>query len=435
MSRLVRLAWRAYRRGRNRYRMLIVAMALASGMLTVMLGATIGAQRSLRAKTARYFSGDLIVLGYHQGDGSSRIDDLDRVLAAATGALPASGIVTTTLRSVYYRSGEIELIASGYSIRQRRVVGVEWDRERPTLENFAFIEGGVPDGADRDALLLSSAAARELRLRVDDVVTLSITSDRGRISSDRFRVAGIYHEESFFGFVSYVHRAALNRLREVAPDTVNEVGVHLTDARRRETHAAAALVEALAARGLASFGLIETRGAYEREAYVARDRREYGVVTLSAQLQEITDLVNALGAVAGAVVLLFLAIVSVGVSNTWTMVVWDRTREIGTLRAIGVSRRGVALLLLLESVFLALHGAILGLVVGGGVTVLLRSVRLPSSAITELLLQRQRVAAVLPLWSIAAITLLVIGAGLIGAARGALRASRIPAAEAMQARV
>ena len=435
MSRLVQLAWRAYRRGRNRYRMLIMAMALASGMLTVMLGATIGAQRSLRAKTTRYFSGDLVVLGYHQGDGDSRIDDLEQVLAAATGALPASGVVTTTLRSVYYRSDKIELIAAGYSIRQRRVVGVEWDRERPALENFAFIEGGVPDGADRDAVLLSSAAARELRLRVDDVVTLSITSDRGRISSDRFRVAGIYHEESFFGFASYVHRAALNRLREVAPDTVNEVGVHLTDARRNETRAATALVKALAAGDLASFGLIETRDAYEREAYVARDRREYGVVTLSAQLQEITDLVDAVGAVAGAVVLLFLAIVSVGVSNTWTLVVWDRTREIGTLRAIGVSRCGIAMLLILESVFLAFHGAILGLVVGGGVTVLLRSVRLPSSAITELLLLQQRVDAVLPLWAIAAITLLVIGAGLIGAARGALRASRIPAAKAMQSRI
>ena len=155
---------------------------------------------------------------------------------------------------------------------------------------------------------------------------------------------------------------------------------------------------------------------------------------MSAQLQEITDLVDALGAVAGAVVLLFLAIVSVGVSNTWTMVVWDRTREIGTLRAIGLSRRGVALLLILESVCLALHGAILGIVFGGGATVLLRSIRFSSNAVTDLLLLRQRVAAVLPLWSIAAITLLVIGAGLIGAARGALRASRIPAAEAMRAR-
>ena len=224
-------------------------------------------------------------------------------------------------------------------------------------------------------------------------------------------------------------------MREVAPDTVNEVGIHLTDARRRETRAAVALAEALAARDLASFGLIENRDAYQREASVARDRREYGVVTLSAQLQEITDLVDALGAVAGAVVLLFLAIVSVGVSNTWTMVVWDRTREIGTLRAIGISRRGVALLLILESVFLALHGAILGIVFGGGATVLLRSIRFSSNAVTDLLLLRQRVAAVLPLWSIAAITLLVIGAGLIGAARGALRASRIPAAEAMRARV
>lgn len=414
--------------------MLLLAVALVSGLLTVMLGVTIGAQTSLRAKTARYFAGDVTILGY-QNDGLSRIDAIEPVLTAVD-ALAQSDISldAVTLRSTYYRLNDIELFASGYSVRQRRLVGVEWDRERSSLAGFAFVDGSVPDGGDREAILLSSATARELQVRVDDIVTLSIRSIRGSVSSDLFRVAGIFDEESFFGFTSYIQRESLNRLREISSDTVNEVGIHLSDANRDEIRAARMLTDALIEQGLPSFGLLQTRNAYNTEAAAARDQREYGLVTLSAQLQEITALVDAVGIVAGTVVVLFLAIVSVGVSNTWTMVVWDRTREIGTLRAIGVSRVGVAVLLLAEAVFLALHGAILGLAGGGIMAVVTRWVRFPSNGATELLLQQRRVDFVLPAWAIASIVVLVLAASLIGAARGTLRAARVPAAEAMRAR-
>lgn len=414
--------------------MLLAAIALVSGLLTVMLGATIGVQSSLREKTSRYFAGDVVILGYRDA-GRSRIDDIGQVLSAVE-TLKNDGIplAAVTLRSTYYRQNDIELLASGYSVRQRRVVGVEWDRERSSLEGFAFVDGSVPDDGDSEAILLSSATARELQVRVDDVVTLTIRSDRGRVSSAVFRVAGIFHEESLFGFTSYIQRAALNRLREASLDNINEVGIRLADANRNELRAAETLATALSEQGLPSFGLLQTREAYQNESSIARDRRSYGVVTLSAQLEEITDLVQAVGIVAGTVVVLFLAIVSVGVSNTWTMVVWDRTREIGTLRAIGVSRVGVAVLLLAEAVFLALHGAILGLAGGGIMAVVTRWVRFPSNGATELLLQQRRVDFVLPAWAIASIAALVLAASLIGAARGTLRAARVPAAEAMRAR-
>lgn len=414
--------------------MLLLAVALVSGLLTVMLGVTIGTQTSLRAKTARYFAGDVTILGYHN-DGRSRIDAIEPILSAIDALSEADiRLTAVTLRSTYYRLNDIELFASGYSVRQRRLVGVEWDRERQSLEGFAFVEGSVPDVDDSEAILLSSAAARELQVRADDVVTLTIRNDRGNISSGLFRVAGIFDEESFFGFTSYIQRASLNRMRGIAPDTVNEIGIHIANADRDEIRAAGVLAGALTGQGLPSFGLLQTRTAYQNEATVARDRREYGLVTLSAQLQEITALVDAVGIVAGTVVVLFLTIVAVGVSNTWTMVVWDRTREIGTLRAIGVSRFGVGSLLLAEAVFLALHGAILGLAGGGIMAVMTRWIRFPSNGATDLLLQQGRVDFVLPAWSIASIVVLVLAASLIGAARGTLRAARVPAAEAMRAR-
>ncbi|WP_265288097.1 ABC transporter permease [Verminephrobacter eiseniae] len=52
------------------------------------------------------------------------------------------------------------------------------------------------------------------------------------------------------------------------------------------------------------------------------------------------------------------------ISNTMMMNVLERTREIGTLRAIGLTKREVSRLFLLEGVIIGFVGAVLSIVVG-----------------------------------------------------------------------
>ncbi|RJG09585.1 ABC transporter permease [Massilia cavernae] len=58
--------------------------------------------------------------------------------------------------------------------------------------------------------------------------------------------------------------------------------------------------------------------------------------------------------------LIVFTIVVMSVVNTFTMAVMERTREIGTLRALGVKRRGIVILFSLESVVLGGFGSLLG---------------------------------------------------------------------------
>jgi putative ABC transport system permease protein len=60
--------------------------------------------------------------------------------------------------------------------------------------------------------------------------------------------------------------------------------------------------------------------------------------------------------------LIVFTIVVMSVVNTFTMAVLERTREIGTLRALGVKRRGIVALFSLESVALGGCGALMGIV-------------------------------------------------------------------------
>jgi putative ABC transport system permease protein len=69
----------------------------------------------------------------------------------------------------------------------------------------------------------------------------------------------------------------------------------------------------------------------------------------------------------------FLFVVLMGVANTLLMNVLERTREIGTLLALGMKRRRVLALFLLEGAFTAVGGAVVGSAVGAALVAVLHS--------------------------------------------------------------
>jgi ABC-type lipoprotein release transport system permease subunit len=218
----------------------------------------------------------------------------------------------------------------------------------------------------------------------------------------------------------------------VPEEEINEMGAYLTSPARQERAAAKTLSSALSGT-VPSFGVIQTRDAFQRAAWAARNQREYGVVTLSAQLAEINDLLGAITLIAGAVMVLFLSITVVGVSNTFTMVVWERTREIGTLRAIGMQRARAVTLFLLEALLLGLSGVIVGGALGIAILLGVASfVVFPPNAVTTLFLTGGRLAWELPMWGVMMMGLLAVLASLFGALRASVRAGRLDPVEALR---
>ncbi|MEU8350268.1 FtsX-like permease family protein [Streptomyces sp. NPDC048845] len=92
--------------------------------------------------------------------------------------------------------------------------------------------------------------------------------------------------------------------------------------------------------------------------YKVRDQADYKE-TLEDQIGQLLNMVYGLLALAIIVAVL-------GVVNTLALSVVERTREIGLMRAIGLSRRQLRRMIRLESVVIALFGALLGLGLGMG---------------------------------------------------------------------
>lgn len=125
----------------------------------------------------------------------------------------------------------------------------------------------------------------------------------------------------------------------------------------------------------------------------------------------------------------FMGAVLLGIVNVMLMSVLERVREIGTMLAVGMRRRKIVLLFLLEGAVLGLVGGVLGALVGGAVTYWLnqRGILLPSPGANVDSIIRPSVTAG---YMVYAVALATGGAGL-AALYPAWRASKLRPVEAL----
>jgi putative ABC transport system permease protein len=124
-----------------------------------------------------------------------------------------------------------------------------------------------------------------------------------------------------------------------------------------------------------------------------------------------------------ALLLLSLVVAWLGIVNTLALSVFERTREIGLLRAVGMATRQVRRMVRLEAVIIALFGAMLGVVLGLGYgTALVRA--LQSQGIDQ---------TSIPVGQLLAYLVVGVLAGVTAALWPAWRASRLDVLKAISA--
>lgn len=118
-----------------------------------------------------------------------------------------------------------------------------------------------------------------------------------------------------------------------------------------------------------------------------------------------------------------LLIAILGVANTLLLSVTERTREIGLLRAVGVTRKGVWGMITLESVVMAVFGTLLGIILGVGL----------GAALVDSLGDYGFERVVIPWAWIAVYTVLSMIAGVVAAIWPAWRAAKLDILKAIAA--
>ena len=125
--------------------------------------------------------------------------------------------------------------------------------------------------------------------------------------------------------------------------------------------------------------------------------------------------VNQLLGLVYALLALAVLIALIGIVNTLMLSVFERTHEIGLLRAVGMRRRQIRAMIRSESVILAVFGAVIGIIVGTGLGLALVSA-LHSQGVTS---------TVVPYSNLVVFLILAALLGLLAASWPARRAAKL----------
>ncbi len=131
--------------------------------------------------------------------------------------------------------------------------------------------------------------------------------------------------------------------------------------------------------------------------------------------KEVSNGVNKLLLLVYVLLALSVLVSLFGIVNTLILSIYERTRELGMMRAIGTSRRQVRQMIRYESVITGLIGGVLGLVIGVVGAIL----------VTELLLKSSGYVLSIPVGTLILVLVASAFAGLIAAQLPARRAARI----------
>jgi putative ABC transport system permease protein len=259
----------------------------------------------------------------------------------------------------------------------------------PDLADLDVREGGF-DGLDDGGVLVHRDPADDLDLVVGD--TVPVTFQNG-VSED-LTVRGIFADGSL-GANWYIAISTLERVSDIPP---------------RDAFVLARLADGVgadAARPAIQASLEDFPQADLQSNAEFREQQE-------AQINQLLAVITGLLSMA-------MIIAVVGIAITLALSVFERTREIGLLRAVGMTRRQLRRAVRWEAVIVSVFGAVVGIVVGVGLGVAL-SLAVPDSVIDGLTFPTSIVLTVL------------IGAVLAGVAAAwypARKASRMNVLEAI----
>ncbi len=321
--------------GRNRRRSFFSALALAIGLALLLLVASFfnGEMNSAMDSTIRLQSGHIQVRAatYEESKASLKWEDLvvdPEQIVAQIESLDAVKLATPRL----YASGIVAVREESAGVR---IFGIDPLSEANDPYRVGMLEGEFLTPDDRQGVLIGEPLAEKMALQVGDSINLSVNTSGGDVDEQAFTIRGIYSTQTF-GFDSLTVFMPIAKAQTIT---------------QTEKHT--------------SFIFVLLHNKDDADAVAAALQGTNNQIRTWTQMNE---LILQTEAMANSYIyfmyLIVLGITATVIINTLIMSVFERTREIGILAAIGMKSRQIMSMFLLQSTLLAVGGVIMGLIFG-----------------------------------------------------------------------
>jgi putative ABC transport system permease protein len=325
---------------------------------------------------------------------------------------------------------------------QVNVQGVDFGSERYLTDRLILSQGSFKAMSNPQGLILSEQTARKLNAQVGDSLILQLTTVTGQQNvGDLTLVATTPDNGLMSGFSAYANIAYINELLNLAPNEYQTMGIFLpslsgmdryADAYYKDLKTKVNVKERVKATDRPAMGgpMAAMFGGGKTEEKWSGVR--YSVTTLDDMLSSVKQIVNVLNSVSLGILIVLFLIIMVGILNTFRMTMFERIREIGTMRAIGMQRQQVRSLFILEALFLAFAGMVVGLIVAAIVMGILSLFNLGVNTPLFMILRKGHFTFRLPVWRGVMNVVIITALTLIAAALPARAAARLEPAQALR---
>lgn len=333
MTNYFKMAYRNLGRHRRRSFLSALALAIGTALLMFIVAFFEGEMRSSMETTLRLDSGHIQIrdvdydpdklsvaweyLIENPDQAAEQIEALEQV-QTATPRLIASGIVSIRDESVGVQ-----------------IMGIVPESEANDPYRNGLVAGSFLAADDREGILIGYPLAESLALNVGDQLTLLVNTSDGDVDEQHFTVRGIF----------------------TTGTTAYDKGIVFLPLAKAQSFSGAEN------RASMIFILLKDREMAD-EVAAAIQGSGYQVKTWS-ELNELLVLINDFSnAYIFILNLIVLGVTATVIVNTLLMSVFERTREIGILTAIGMKGRQIITLFLVEASLLALGGIAFGSLLG-----------------------------------------------------------------------
>ncbi len=397
----LKLAARNVRRQPHRTIALGGAVAFSALVMTLILGFVNGMDLAIQDNVTLYSGGHVLISGY-TASWSGRLqnrfadDNVAKTVESTNSDIRTVSPIAQSRATVVFGTREIQLTLRG----------VDWVKDQLYHDSLILAKGDWKGLENSRTMLMSAQTADRFGLSVGDQVVVRLNTASGQQNVTDYKVAAIYDDGAAGGMnTAFVAFGDLTADLNMKSNEQQQIAVFLKNSTDAEKAAQTIMGE------LSSKGFTVSRGSASNTGssnaapsqdsstnadsftsslsgmgasvatpsgasqaanrHLSPGAAVYHVSTIQELAGEIGSALGSIRWIGYAVFILMLIVSATGISNSYRMVLLERTKEIGMLRCIGYKKKDVFSSFIWEGILLAggaaLVGVVLALPIGFGI--------------------------------------------------------------------